>query len=157
MEGHLLICMFLGSLYEIENPRFRLWHLYQAKHEAASFLNSCTSSLPDGSTRPLQGARAIKGNGTILKEFHRLNCRREIRRSRNLWLYSGGKFLLGHFHLLLSDSHHICPVPSTLSILAAILATSSVSLSSPFSVHHNCSACLLPVSPSNLFLIFLPS
>lgn len=48
-------------------------------------------------------------------------------------------------------------LPSTLSILAAILTTSSVSLSSPFSMNHNCSACLLPVSPSNLFLIFLSS
>lgn len=122
-----------------------------------SFLHSCTSSLHDGTIGPLQGAWTKKGNGTILKEFHRLNCRRGIIRCRNLWLYSGGKFLLGHFHLLLSDPHHIRPVPSTLSILAAILTTSSVSLSFPFSVHHNCSACLVPVSPSNLFLIFLPN
>lgn len=128
-----------------------------SKYEAGSFLHSCTSSLHDGSSRPLQGAWAIKGNRTIWKEFHRLNCRRGIIRCGNLWFYSGGKFLLGHFHLLLSAPHHICPVPSTLSILAAILTTSSVPLSSPFSMYHNCFACLLPVSPSNLFLIFLPS
>lgn len=99
-----------------------------SKYEAASFRHSCTSSLHDGSTRPLQGAWAIKGNGTILKEFHRLNCRRGIIRCGDLWLYSGGKFLLRHLHLLLSILHHICPVPSTLSIFAAILTTSSVSV-----------------------------
>lgn len=98
-----------------------------SKYEAASFHHSCTS-LHDGNTRPLQGAWAIKGNGTILMEFHRLNCRRGIVRCGNLWLYSGGKFLLRHFYLLLSVPHHICLVPSTLSILAAILTTSSVSL-----------------------------
>lgn len=63
-----------------------------SKYEAASFHHSCTS-LHDGNTRPLQGAWAIKGNGTILMEFHRLNCRRGIIRCGNLWLYSGGKFL----------------------------------------------------------------
>lgn len=99
-----------------------------SKYEAASFHHSCTS-LHDGNTRPLQGAWAIKGNGTILMEFHRLNCRRGIIRCGNLWLCSGGKFLLRHFYLLLSVPHHIiCLVPSTLSILAAILTTSSVSL-----------------------------
>lgn len=56
-----------------------------------------------------------------MKEFHRLNCRRGIIRCENLWLYSRGKFLLRHFHLLLSVPYHICPVPSSLSILAAIL------------------------------------
>lgn len=87
----------------------------------------------------------MKENGTIMKEFHRLNCRRGVRHG-NLWLYTGGKFLLRHFHLLLSVPHHICPVHSTLSTLAAILTTSSVLLSFPFSMHHNCFACLLPVS-----------
>lgn len=111
-----------------------------SKYEAASFLCPCTSSSHGGSTRPLQGAWAMKGNGTILKEFHRLDCRREVIRCRNLWLYSRGKFLLRHFHLLLSVPHHICPVPSTLSILAAILTTSSV----PFPLHSHCITIALP-------------
>lgn len=76
----------------------------------------------------------------FLKEFHRLDCRRGVIRCRNVWLYSGGKFLLGHFHLLLSVPHHICPVLSTLSILAAILTTSSV----PFPLHSQCITIALP-------------